>query len=480
MLESLSEKLNSVFQKFGSHRILTEEHIDEGMREIRLALLAADVNLTAIKSFVAKVKERALGEEIVKNTRPKEMLISIVYEELEALMGPVSPGIPYEKKAPTIVMMAGLQGSGKTTTCGKLALRLQKREGKKPLLVAADVQRPAAIEQLKTLGKQLGIPVYSEETRNPVQICKNSLEFAVKNERDVIILDTAGRLHIDDVLMDELRKIAEVVKPHQIYLVCDAMVGQDAARSAQVFNEKLELDGIILTKLDGDARGGAALSVKTVTGKPIKFSGVGEKLEDLEEFNPKQMTDRILGMGDIVQMVNLAKDHFNQEEQEATLRKMLKNEFTLVDFLDQMKKMEKLGSMKNLMKMIPGMGELLNDEMMSEGEKHMKKVKTIINSMTPQERVQPDILNKSRKLRIAKGSHVEIKDVNDLMREFKEMRKMMKGMFSGGDLNIPGMNLPGLQKGLSKLMPKEFTSSNKITEAKLQAFQKKSQMKHKK
>ncbi len=475
MLDALTNKFTSIFNKMGTRGTLTEAHIDEGMREIRVALLEADVHLKVVKDFIQKLKERALGEEIIKNVKPAHMLVKIVQDELEALMGPVNSKIPFESSGLTVLMLAGLQGSGKTTTCGKLAFLIRKRYGKHPLLVAADVQRPAAIEQLKVLGAQIGIPVYSEDKKDPISICKNALDQARKQNLDVVILDTAGRLHIDQVLMDELKKIASVVKPHQIYLVCDSMTGQDAVNSATAFNEQLELDGIILTKLDGDARGGAALSVKAVTKKPIKFVGIGEKIEDLDEFYPDRMAGRILGMGDIVTLVEKAKEHFDEKQQEDALRKIVQNEFTLMDFMQQLKQMERLGPMRNIMKLIPGFGNLgLDEETMAEGEQHLKKVKTIINSMTPQERVSPDLLNGNRKQRIAKGSSVEVTAVNDLLREFKEMRKMMQNMFSG-------KNIPGMPSGLGKLMEsKGFTSGKKVTEDKLAAYRKVDAQKKKK
>lgn len=469
MLDTLTKKFSSVFEKIGSRGILTEAHIDEGMRDIRVALLEADVNYDVIKSFIKRVKERAVGENVIKNVKPAQMLVKIVHDELIDLMGPVEDKIPFKSSGITIIMMAGLQGSGKTTTCGKLAFRLRKKHGKKPLLVAADVQRPAAIEQLKVLGKQIDIPVYFEDSKNAIQICQNSIEHAKKLDRDVIILDTAGRLHIDDALMGELIKISSNVKPDQIYLVCDSMTGQDAVVSASAFNAKLSLDGVILTKLDGDARGGAALSVKAVTQKPIKFIGIGEKIDDLEEFHPDRMAGRILGMGDIVSLVEKAQEHFDEEQQTEALRKMVRNEFTLMDFLEQMKQMERLGPLKNIMKMIPQLGNSIDDDMMNEGEKHLKKIKTIINSMTPAERVNPEMINTSRKGRIAKGSAVEVKDVNDLLREFQQMRKMMKEMFSGG-MNIPGMpKIPGLGKMMAA---KGFSSGKKVTEDKLAAYRK--------
>lgn len=476
MLDALTGKFTSIFNKLGSKGILTEAHIDEGVREIRVALLEADVHLKVIKDFLQKVKERAIGEQVIKNVKPADMFVKIVHDELVNLMGPVSSKIPFENTGPTIIMMAGLQGSGKTTTCGKLAALIRKRYGKHPLLVAADVQRPAAIEQLKTLGTQIGIPVYSEEKKDPVGICKNSLEFARKNNQDVIILDTAGRLHIDQPLMDELKKIASTVKPHQIYLVCDSMTGQDAVNSASTFNQQLELDGVVLTKLDGDARGGAALSVKAVTQKPIKFVGIGEKIEDIDEFHPDRMAGRILGMGDIVSLVEKAKEHFDEKQQEDALRKLVRNEFTLMDFMAQLKQMERLGPLRSIMKMIPGVGNLgLGDEDLEQGEKHLKQVKTIINSMTPEERVSPDIINSSRKQRIAKGSSVQVADVNSLLKEFSEMRKMMQKMFSGN------MNIPGVPRGLGKLMEsKGFTSGKKVTEDKLAAYRKVDAQKKKK
>ncbi len=423
MFESITDSLNKVFKKLSGRGALSEANIQEGLREVRQALLAADVNFKVTKDFIEKVTQAAIGQDVIKGINPAQQIVKIVHDELVALMGPVEPGIPFSATPPTIILMAGLQGSGKTTTCAKLARWLLKK-GKKPMMVAADVQRPAAIEQLKTLGRQLDVPVYSEEGGRPPMICLRSLKAAEEQQRDVVILDTAGRLHIDAALMAEVKEVADKTKPHQIYLVCDSMTGQDAVNSAKAFNETLPLHGVILTKLDGDARGGAALSVKQVTGKPIKFIGIGEKIEAFDEFRPQGMADRILGMGDVISLVERAQEAMDQDKAADMQRKFMRNEFTLQDFLDQFQVVRKMGPLKDLMAMIPGFGGMA-DQVNEDDFKHME---AIIQSMTREERTRPEIISGTRRKRISRGCGRSIQEVNTMLKQFKETKKMMKGM----------------------------------------------------
>lgn len=440
MFESITENLQNALRKLRGRGRLTEKSIEDGLRGVRTALLQADVNFRVVKDFISKVKEAAVGEEVLKSVSPGQQIIKIVYDELVSLMGPKDTVLKFSKKGPTVIMMAGLQGSGKTTTCGKFAKLLVKK-GHHPLLVAADVQRPAAVEQLKVLGKELNIPVYSEDGGRPPKICKRSVSFAKENGRDMIILDTAGRLHIDRELMAELKEITDQVSPHNIFLVCDAMTGQDAVNSAKEFNDQIQLDGIILTKLDGDARGGAALSVKAVTGRPIQYVGIGERLDDLEEFFPDRMAGRILGMGDIVSLVEKAQETLDKEEAEKAAEKLLTNTFTLEDFLDQFQQIKKLGPIKNLLSHLPGMDAQLKE--MDLDEKEFTKIEAIIQSMTFEERIHPEIIDISRRNRIARGSGTSTHDVSDLLKQFRQMRKMMKNIsqMGGGFLGklIPGV-----------------------------------------
>ncbi len=406
---------------------LSEANIREAMGEVRTALLEADVNYKIVKDFCDSVVEKALGAEVIKSLKPDQLMVKIVNDELTNLMGPVDSKIYYVTPGPTVIMLAGLQGSGKTTTAAKLA-KLLTKQGKRPLLVADDLQRPAAIEQLKTLGQQLSIPVHFEDSKNAVGVAQNGIRQARKNNNDVVILDTAGRLHIDQELMGELRDVCKAVTPHQIYLVCDSMTGQDAVNSAQEFNTQLEIDGVILTKLDGDARGGAALSVKAVTGKPIKFIGTGEKLDALEEFHPNRMAGRILGMGDVVSLVEKAQEQFSVEEAEKMQEKMAKGSFTFDDFLKQMQGVKKMGGMKSMMKLIPGMGSQV--DALNVDDKELKHVEAIIHSMTKEERRDPDLIDSSRRRRIARGSGTQTQEVSGLVKTFMQTRKMMKA-FSG-------------------------------------------------
>jgi signal recognition particle subunit SRP54 len=423
MFESITRRFTDIFRGLAGRKI-TEGNIKETLREIRVALLEADVSIGVVKDFLQNVETKALGGKVLEGVDPGQQFIYLVYEELAGLMGPVDTRIAFKERGPTVILMAGLQGSGKTTTCGKLALRLRKHFKRKPLLVAADIQRPAAIEQLQTLGAQIGIPVYTEAGQKPPVICKNAVTKASDMGCDTVILDTAGRLHIDEEMMDEIREIARLTHPDEIFLVCDAMVGQDAVKSAREFNEALELTGVILTKLDGDARGGAALSVKSVTGKPIKFVGVGEKLEGtLEEFRPDGMAQRILGFGDVIGLVRQAQEHVDQDEARKMQEKLLENTFTLEDFLQQFGAIKKMGPIKDILAKMPGFGGQLAD--MDLDDKQFGRIEAIIQSMTPKERQRPEILNTSRRNRISRGAGVEKTEVDDLLKEFGAMKKVM-------------------------------------------------------
>jgi signal recognition particle subunit SRP54 len=428
MFDALTNRLSGIFRGLRGRGKITEENVGEVMREIRTALLEADVNLEVAREFCDEVQKKAIGAEVIKTLKPAEVMVKIVHDELVRLMGPVDPRIPFVTPGPTILLMAGLQGSGKTTTCGKMAKMLQGR-AKRPLMVAADLKRPAAIDQLEVLGGQLGVPVYAErDHQNAVKVCRNGIAHARKTDRDVVILDTAGRLAIDEELMGELEQVAKAVSPQQVYLVLDAMTGQDAVNTAKVFNQRLELDGVILTKFDSDTRGGAALSVKKVTNKPIKFIGVGEKLEAIEEFHPDRVAGRILGMGDILTLVEQAQRQFDQEEAKKLETKMASGKFSLDDFLVQLRKMKEMGSMKDLVKKIPGMAEMAGDQEIDEGE--LVKFEAAIQSMTPQERENPKIIDTSRRRRIARGAGIDPADVSQLVKNFEPMRQMMK-MLSG-------------------------------------------------
>ena len=423
--ENLSEKLQAVFKQLRGKGKLTEKDVKEAMREVKLALLEADVNFKIVKQFINKVNERAVGSEVLESLTPGQQVIKIVNEELIELMGSSQSKLTFSSKPPTVYMMVGLQGAGKTTTSGKLA-GLLKKQGKSPLLVACDVYRPAAIKQLQVVGNNYGIPVFEMGDKlNPVDIAKESLQYAAKNKHDVILIDTAGRLHINEELMEELKNIKEVVRPQEILLVVDAMTGQDAVTVADSFNGQLGVDGIILTKLDGDARGGAALSVRSVTGKPIKYIGMGEKMEDLEPFYPDRMASRILGMGDVLSLIEKAQEAYDEKQAMEMAQKMRNNDFTLEDFLEQMQQIKKMGPLKDLIGMIPGMSQLnLND--VDVDPKAMAHIEAIIQSMTKEERQNPSILNGPRKKRIANGSGRTIAEVNRLLKQFEEMKKMMK------------------------------------------------------
>lgn len=425
LFSSLSEKMNHIFSKLTKRGKLTELEIKEAMREIRVALLEADVNYTVAKNFISKVSEKAVGEQVLQSLTPGQQVIKIVNEELISLMGSEQSKLTFSSKPPTVIMMCGLQGAGKTTMTGKLATYL-KQQGKKVLLVACDIYRPAAIEQLKIVGKQANTVVFERGTQNPIKTAKESLKFASENAFDVVIIDTAGRLHINEDLMNELLQIKAEVKPHEILLTVDSMTGQDAVTVAQAFDEKLDISGVILTKLDGDTRGGVALSIKQVTGKPIKFCGVGEKLGDLEPFYPDRMASRILGMGDVLSLIEKAQQAITEEEAKKMEEQFRKNNFTFEDFLSQIDRLKKMGSLKDLIAMIPGMSNKLGNALNDFDESIIDKNRAIIQSMTREERQKPEIINGSRKKRIALGSGASIQDVNALLKQFSQTKDMMK------------------------------------------------------
>ncbi len=435
----LSEKLNHVFSKLTKHGKLTELEIKQAMREVRIALLEADVNLFVAKDFVSKVSEKALGQEVLKSLSPTQQFIKIVADELTELMGSINSKLKVADNLPTVIMMCGLQGAGKTTLSGKLALHL-KKQGKKPLLVACDIYRPAAIEQLKVVGKNAGCEVYEEGKKSPVEISKNAINYAKKLGFDTVIIDTAGRLHIDEDLMQELISINEAIKVDEILLTVDSMTGQDAVNVAKAFDEKLAVTGIVLTKLDGDTRGGACLSVKAVTGKPIKFASVGEKLGDLEPFYPDRMAKRILGMGDVMSLIEKAQEAVTEEDVKRLEKRMRENTFTLDDYLEQFHMMKKMGGAKDIMSMLPGMNssKLKGFNPDSIDEKKLERTKAIILSMTKRERKDPSILNFSRKNRIASGSGTSVQEINQLLKQFEQVKLLMKNLKSG-KMKIPFM-----------------------------------------
>ena len=426
--EGLTEKLSAAFKKLRGKGRLTESDVKESMREIRLALLEADVSYKVVKDFIKKVTERAVGTDVLESLTPAQMIVKIVNEELTALMGSDNQKIRLASQPPTIVMLVGLQGAGKTTNGAKLA-GLFKKQGKNPLLAACDVYRPAAIKQLLVVGGQLGIPVFEMGQNDPVDIAKAAVQHAVRHGNDMVFLDTAGRLHIDEALMDELKAIKAAVKPNEIMLVVDAMTGQDAVNAAQAFNDALDIDGVLLSKLDGDARGGAALSVKAVTGKPVKFIGVGEKLDQIEPFHPGRMASRILGMGDVLTLIEKAEAAFDQKKAEELEKKLRTNKFTLADFYDQLVQLKGMGNLQDLAGMMPGMnaGALKNAQV---DEAALARTEAIIQSMTPYERENPACLNHSRKRRVAAGSGVKVEEINRLLKQFEMMNQMMK-QFSG-------------------------------------------------
>lgn len=427
IFEGLSEKLQNSFQKLRSKGRLTESDVKSAMREVKMALLEADVNYKVVKDFVSKVQDRSIGEDVMKSLTPGQMVIKIVNEELTSLMGDSQSKLTFSSKPPTVIMMVGLQGAGKTTTSGKLGGYL-KKQGKKPLLVACDVYRPAAIKQLEVVGEKLGVEVFQEGTeKSPVDIAKNAIEYAKSHLLDVVIIDTAGRLHIDETLMDELKKIKSAVRPQEILLIVDSMTGQDAVNVSESFNEALGIDGVVLTKMDGDTRGGAALSIRSVTKKPIKFVGMGEKLDNLEPFYPDRMASRILGMGDVMSLIEKAQENLDMEKAKKLETKLKNSELDFEDFLSQLEQIQKLGSLDSIIGMIPGMGSMkgqLGD--MDSKSKEISRIKAIIQSMTVEERRNPKLLNSSRKKRIAAGSGTSVQEINKLVKQFNEMNKLMK------------------------------------------------------
>jgi signal recognition particle subunit SRP54 len=429
LFSGLADRLQGIFKNLRGRGRLSEADVNECLREVRMALLEADVNFKVVKDFIARVKTRAVGADVLESLNPAQQVVKIVYEEMTEMMGGAQRSITMASEPPTVIMMVGLQGSGKTTTAAKLARHFAK-QGKRPLLVAADLYRPAAVQQLQTLGKQLDIPVLAiEGESNPLAVVRSVRETALSQLRDVVIVDTAGRLHIDSELMNELNNIKALVKPHEIMLVVDAMTGQDAVNVAENFHGVVGIDGIILTKMDGDARGGAALSVRAVTGRPIKFVGSGEKTENLEMFHPDRMASRILGMGDMLSLIEKAQETFDKDKAMALQQKMRKDEFTLDDFLTQMQSIRKMGSFEQLLGMIPGLGGKMKQlQDMQVDEKDMNRVEAIIQSMTKKERRDPSIINGSRRKRIADGSGTRVQDVNRLLKQFLEARKMMKRM----------------------------------------------------
>lgn len=445
VFEGLADKLQQTFKKLRGRGKLSESDVNDAMREVRMALLEADVNFKVVKDFVAKVKERAIGQEVLDSLTPAQHVIKIVNEELTDLMGGTQSRITIASRPPTVVMLVGLQGAGKTTTAGKLALLL-KKQNKRPLLVAADVYRPAAIKQLQVLGEQLEMPVFTlPDNNNPVAIAEQAMDYAISHARDIVIIDTAGRLHINQELMQELKSIRQTVKPHEILLVVDAMTGQDAVTVAETFNSELGIDGVILTKLDGDARGGAALSVKAVTGRPIKYAGMGEKLDALEPFHPDRMASRILGMGDVLSLIEKAEASINFDQAKEMEKKLRKEDFTLDDFLDQMQQVRKLGPLDQILSMLPGMGNLKKLQDVKIDEKELVQIEAIIRSMTKKERRDPSIINGSRRKRIASGSGTRVQAVNKLLKQFVEAKKMMKrfqDMQKSGKKGMGGFKLP--------------------------------------
>ncbi|MCJ8006238.1 signal recognition particle protein [Lederbergia wuyishanensis] len=442
--EGLADRLQATMQKIRGKGKVTEADVKAMMREVRLALLEADVNFKVVKQFISKVSERAVGQEVMKSLTPGQQVIKVVKEELTELMGGEQSKIAVASRPPTVIMMSGLQGAGKTTTAGKLANLLRKKFNRKPLLVAADIYRPAAIKQLETLGKQLDIPVFSLGDKvSPVEIAQKAIEKAKEDHHDYVLIDTAGRLHIDEELMNELKEIKEVAKPDEIFLVVDAMTGQDAVNVAQSFNEMLEITGVVLTKLDGDTRGGAALSIRSVTEKPIKFVGMGEKMDALEPFHPERMASRILGMGDMLTLIEKAQASVDEEKAKELEQKFRTASFTLDDFLDQLGQVKNMGPLDELLKMMPGANKIKGINNLQVDEKQIGHVEAIIRSMTTKEKEQPEIINAGRRRRIAKGSGTTVQEVNRLLKQFEEMKKMMKQM--------TGMQQKGKKRGGFKL-----------------------------
>ncbi|AIF51622.1 signal recognition particle protein [Pelosinus sp. UFO1] len=449
VFEGLADKLQNTFKKLRGRGKLSEADINDAMREVRMALLEADVNFKVVKDFIAKIKEQAIGQEVMQSLTPAQFVVKIVNDELTALMGGTQSRITVSSRPPTVIMLVGLQGAGKTTTAGKLA-HLLKKQSKRPMLVAADIYRPAAIKQLQVLGGQLDIPVFTlEDSKDAVLIAQKAIEYANSYARDTVIIDTAGRLHINEDLMQELKSIKTTVKPHEILLVVDAMTGQDSVTVAESFNKDLGLDGVILTKLDGDARGGAALSIKAVTGCPIKFAGMGEKLDALEVFHPDRMASRILGMGDVLSLIEKAGASIDLEQAKEMEKKFRKEDFNLDDFLTQLQQVRKLGPLDQILGMLPGMGDLKKLKDVEIDEKELTRTEAIIRSMTKKERRDASLINGSRRKRIAIGSGTRVQDVNKLLKQFAEAKKMMKrfqDMQKGGKKSFGGFKLPFMQK----------------------------------
>ncbi len=465
MFDGIQKKLGDAFKKLRGRGRLSEANIRDGMREVRTALLEADVNFDVVNSFIQRVTERSLGQEVISRIDPSEQIIRIVYDELVALMGPVDHRIPFAKDRPTILMLCGLQGQGKTTTAAKLALMLKER-GRKPLMVAADLQRPAAVDQLKVLGEQIDVAVYSETGSDPVTVCRNAVGVAKQRLLDTIILDTAGRLHVAEMPMDELKQIDRLVKPDQVFLVCDAMTGQDAVHSAKAFNDALELNGVILTKLDGDARGGAALSIKEITKVPIKFCGIGEKVDKLEEFHPERMAQRILGQGDLmglVEKVARVQQEVSEEELKKQQEKLQKGDLTLQDFRNQFAQISKMGGMKDMIGMMPGMSEMIPEG--EDPEEALKRVQGMIDSMSKEEKRNPDVIDQSRRRRIAAGSGVEAHEIKKFLDQFVQVRSLMRKMASMSIIErvkmMTGLSKMGAFMPGSKLKTKGDTGHRK-------------------
>ena len=456
--EGLSERLQGAMTKIGKKGRITEADLKEMMREVRLALLEADVNFRVVKDFVKKVNERALGSDVLESLSPAQQVVKIVNEELTELMGGEQEPFLFSKKPPTVVMMVGLQGAGKTTTAGKLANYMKKRENKRPLLAAADVYRPAAIDQLQTIGKQLDFPVYQKGVEaNPVAIAEEAVEEARMTGRDLVIIDTAGRLHVDELLMTELKNIKAAVQPDEILFTVDAMTGQDAVNVAKAFNEQLGITGVILTKLDGDTRGGSALSIRSVTGKPIKFTGQGEKLDDIEPFYPDRMASRILGMGDMLTLIERAQQDYDEVKAQEMADKIRENTFDFNDFIDQMDQVSNMGPIEDILKMIPGMSNLPGIDQVKVDPKDMAHMKAIVLSMTPEERENPEILSQSRRRRIAKGSARSLQEVNRMIKQFNESRKMMNKMSKGNFDGMEGLFGNGPKGKLGQLAMKQMS-----------------------
>ena len=447
--EGLSEKLNGVFKALRGKGRLSESDVRAGLREVRLALLEADVSYKVVKDFIAALTERCVGSDVLDSLTPAQQIIKIVNEELTKLMGTTNAKLTFANRGPTVVMMVGLQGAGKTTNGAKLAGLMRRQFGKRPLLVACDVYRPAAITQLQVVGQQLEIPVFEMGQGNPVHIAEEALKYARDHGHDMVFLDTAGRLHIDEALMDELKAIKATVRPTEILLVVDAMTGQDAVNAAGAFDEALGIDGVMLTKLDGDARGGAALSIRATTGKPIKFVGTGEKLDQIELFHPERMASRILGMGDMLTLIEKAEQQYDEEQAKKLEEKLRKNKLTLTDYLEQLEQLQNMGDLSEMMGMIPGMGNQLKNTQIDE--KQMARTRAIIQSMTPKERENPQILNASRKRRIAAGCGQEVSDVNRLLKSFEMLQQLTKSMGKGKMRGIPGMGGMPMGGGMSRM-----------------------------